>query len=211
MLLFGTMASITNFIASATGFLRMSDFLSHKVDLVMVILGFIGYLALFIFFAIKIELFRFTFLSFKKIQYVYVYFAIWIIIVLAYILGPLILTPNIFALVCIPCALAIAYAFILRPFNNFEENIRYCVNITLLSAIIVMRTFAEYHFSYDNTTYPVYLLIVLTNVFLIPIVQILNIAIGVLYVRRHCFNRNVECVCGAELQPNECFECIEKK
>ena len=54
VLLFGTMASITNFIASATGFLRMSDFSSHKVDLVAVILGFIGYLALFIFFAIKI-------------------------------------------------------------------------------------------------------------------------------------------------------------
>ena len=205
------MISVVNFIASAADFLRVPGFHNYIFDFSMAISGFILYLSLFIFFALKISLLRYTVNSFKGVKYIHVYLLTWMLIIVGYIIGPIFLPSKLFVFVVIPCAMGIAFALILRPFKTTEENVRYCLNLTLITALIAMRTFAEYHFEDNNDTFIVYLLIVVTNVFLIPIVQILNIAIGVLYVRRHCFNKNIECVCGAELQPNECFECIEKK
>ena len=126
----------------------------------------------------------------------YLYFTLYVLIIITYIVGPRILHPSMLFIICVPCLCALCLAFFIRPFNRFPDNLRYHVNIILLTIIILFRVFVSYYLSSNNETAPVYTLLLVINFILLPLTQIINIITIIYSIWISFSKKDVQCTCS---------------
>lgn len=162
----------------------------------MVLVGLVIYVFIFFKLFTNTYFFRYTIESFKEKRYLYAYFTLYIIIIVAYIVGPRILHPSMHFIICVPCLCALCFTFLIRPFNRFSENLRFSVNIILLTIIVLFRVFVTYYLSSTNETMLVYTLLLVINFILIPLTQIINIIAMVYSIWISFAKKDIECTCS---------------
>ena len=210
VLLLGAMVSVTNFVASAAHFLTMEGSWEHWLNLTLTLLGLLIYAAVFLKLFLQTYLFKTTVEDFKNKKCIYLFYLLFLFIVAIYMFAPFFLNTKVFMLICIPCIFGMFLAFVMRPFNKKIENIRFCVNIVVLSAVIGFRIFAEYFLESTGDTVPVWVFCILLNLVILPLSQIFNICVSVFNVW-HLFKGQILCTCGENREPNECLECLQKE
>lgn len=120
----------------------------------------------------------------------------YILIIITYIVGPRILHPSMFFIICVPCLCGLCFAFFIRPFNRAPDNLRFNVNIILLTIIILFRAFVSYYLSSNDNTVPVYTLLLVINFILLPLSQIINIIAIVYSIWISFSKKDIECTCS---------------
>ena len=97
--------------------------------------------------------------------------------ILVYMFGEIFSSGKVLIIICAPCAAALLFAVLVRPFKKMYKNILYVANLLMLSTVIAFRIFVEQYmtdYNYNYTLDPLWIFFLVANYIVVGLGQIFN-------------------------------------